>query len=59
LQAGDRSQDVEWWPWEVEGLWLDPRRPPLLKRLPPLGNHPDLADELRWWSHLQRWSLKP
>ncbi|APD47891.1 DEAD/DEAH box helicase [Synechococcus sp. CS-602] len=59
LQAGEPiPKDVEWWPWEVEGLWLDPAAAALwLERLPLSGNHPDLADELRWWSHLQRWSL--
>ena len=28
-----------------------------LSKLPLSGRHPDLADELRWWSHMQRWSL--
>ena len=28
-----------------------------LSRLPLSGSNPDLADELRWWSHLQRWAL--
>ena len=59
LQAGEpMPKEVEWWPWQVEGLWLDPAAAALwLERLPLSGNHPDLADELRWWSHLQRWSL--
>ena len=59
LQAGEPiPKQVEWWPWQVEGLWLDPAAAALwLERLPLSGNHPDLADELRWWSHLQRWSL--
>ncbi len=59
LQAGEPiPKSVEWWPWRVEGWWLEPGAATVwLGRLPLSGNHPDLADDLRWWSHLQRWSL--
>jgi superfamily II DNA or RNA helicase len=59
LQAGEPvPKSVEWWPWRVEGLWLDPAAASVwMGRLPLSGEHPDLADELRWWSHLERWVL--
>ncbi|MEI6829350.1 MAG: SNF2-related protein [Synechococcaceae cyanobacterium ELA445] len=59
LQAGEPiPKTVEWWPWQVEGLWLEPAAAGAwLGQLPLSGDHPDLADELRWWSHLQRWVL--
>ncbi len=48
----------EWWPWQVEGLAIEPNSATTwLAKLPLSGNYPELADELRWWSHLQRWSL--
>ncbi len=59
LQAGEPlPKQVEWWPWTVEGWLLKPAAAASwLEGLPLAGEHPDLADELRWWSHLQRWSL--
>ncbi|MEB3322803.1 MAG: DEAD/DEAH box helicase, partial [Synechococcaceae cyanobacterium] len=59
LQAGEPvPRDLAWWPWRVEGLALDPgSAAEWLSRLPLSGDHPDLAEELRWWSHLQRWAL--
>ena len=59
LQAGEPiPKRTEWWPWQVEGLAIEPAAATQwLSRLPLSGNHPDLADELRWWSHLQRWAL--
>ncbi len=59
LQAGEPiPKALEWWPWRVEGWWLDPAAAAAwLGRLPLSGDHPDLAEDLRWWSHLQRWSL--
>ncbi|HYP03919.1 MAG TPA: DEAD/DEAH box helicase [Cyanobium sp.] len=59
LQAGEPiPKDLVWWPWQVSGLALDPAgAAEWLAGLPLSGDHPDLADELRWWSHLQRWSL--
>jgi superfamily II DNA or RNA helicase len=59
LQAGEPiPQDVSWWPWRVEGLALDPAAAAeWLSGLPLSGDNPGLADELRWWSHLQRWAL--
>ncbi|MCT0224108.1 DEAD/DEAH box helicase [Synechococcus sp. CS-1328] len=59
LQAGEPiPKQVEWWPWQVEGLALDaPAAAEWLSALPLSGQHPEMADELRWWSHLQRWSL--
>ncbi len=59
LQAGEPiPRQVLWWPWRVEGLTLDPAAAAeWLARLPLSGDHPDLAEDLRWWSHLQRWAL--
>ncbi|CAK6688582.1 DEAD/DEAH box helicase [Synechococcus sp. CBW1002] len=59
LQAGEPiPKQVEWWPWQVEGLALDATAAAeWLSALPLSGQHPEMADELRWWSHLQRWSL--
>ena len=59
LQAGEPiPKTVEWWPWQVEGLALKPAAAgEWLSRLPLSGDHPDLADDLRWWTHLQRWAL--
>ncbi len=59
LQAGEPiPKSVEWWPWQVEGLALKPAAAgDWLSRLPLSGDHPDLADDLRWWTHLQRWAL--
>ncbi|MEB3199196.1 MAG: DEAD/DEAH box helicase [Synechococcaceae cyanobacterium] len=59
LQAGEPIPgDVSWWPWRVEGLALEPwAAAEWLSGLPLSGEDPGLADELRWWSHLQRWAL--
>ena len=59
LQAGEPiPKQTEWWPWQVQGLALEPRAATdWLSRLPLSDGQPDLADELRWWSHLQRWAL--
>ncbi len=59
LQAGEPiPKEPEWWPWQVEGLAIEPASATSwLSKLPLSGNNPDLADELRWWSHLQRWAL--
>ncbi len=59
LQAGEPiPKESVWWPWQVSGLALDPAgAAEWLAGLPLSGDHPDLADELRWWSHLQRWAL--
>ena len=58
LQAGEPiPAHVAWWPWTVEGLAMEPgAAAEWLSGLPLSGHHPDLADELRWWSHLQRWA---
>ena len=59
LQAGEPiPKQTLWWSWRVEGLALEPAvAAAWLSTLPLSGDHPDLADELRWWSHLQRWAL--
>ena len=59
MQAGEPiPKQTEWWPWQVQGLAVDPTTATdWLSRLPLSGSNPDLADELRWWSHLQRWAL--
>ncbi len=59
LQAGEPiPKHCEWWPWQVQGLAVEPSAATAwLSNLPLSGSHPDLGDELRWWSHLQRWAL--
>jgi superfamily II DNA or RNA helicase len=59
LQAGEPiPKTVEWWPWQVEGLALEPgAAAEWLSDLPLSGDHPGLSDDLRWWTHLQRWAL--
>ena len=59
LQAGQPiPKTVEWWPWRVEGMALKPAAAAeWLSRLPLSGGTSELADDLRWWSHLQRWAL--
>ena len=59
MQAGEPiPKQKEWWPWQVQGLAVEPSAATeWLSRLPLSGRNPDLADELRWWSHLQRWAL--
>ena len=59
LQAGEPiPKATEWWPWQVQGLAIEPMAATeWLAKLPLSGRHPDLADELRWWSHMQRWAL--
>ena len=59
LQAGEPiPQNCEWWPWQVQGLAIEPAATAeWLAKLPLSGNIPDLGDELLWWSHLQRWGL--
>ena len=59
LMAGEPlPRQLQWWPWRLEGLVLDPAAAgPWLEGLPLSGDHPDLGDDLRWWAHLQRWVL--
>jgi superfamily II DNA or RNA helicase len=59
LQAGEPiPKQLEWWPWQVEGWALDAANAgEWLSQVPLAGEHPEMADELRWWSHLQRWAL--
>ncbi|WP_320663527.1 DEAD/DEAH box helicase [Prochlorococcus sp. MIT 1223] len=59
LQADEPiPQDCEWWPWQVEGLAIEPAATvEWLSKIPLSGHHQALGDEIRWWSHLQRWSL--
>ncbi len=59
LQAGEPiPKTCEWWPWQVQGLAIEPAcATTWLSKLPLSGNHSDLGEELRWWSHLQRWAL--
>ena len=59
LQAGEPIPiNCEWWPWQVQGLAIEPASTSeWLSTLPLSGDHPELGDEIRWWSHLQRWSL--
>jgi superfamily II DNA or RNA helicase len=59
LQAGEPvPRQTEWWPWLVDGLALEPgAAAEWLSALPLSGDHPGLAEDLRWWTHLQRWAL--
>ncbi len=59
MQAGEPiPKQLDWWPWQVEGLALKSAAAGAwLSRLPLSGDQLDLADDLRWWSHLQRWAL--
>ena len=59
LQAGEPvPKQTQWWPWRVDGLALEPAAAAeWLSTLPLSGDHPDLAEDLRWWTHLQRWAL--
>ncbi len=59
LQAGEPiPKQCEWWPWQVQGLAIEPGAATTwLSKLPLSGHNPDLGEELRWWSHLQRWAL--
>jgi len=59
LQAGEPvPKEPLWWPWRVDGLALEPgAAAEWLSGLPLSGDHPDLAEDLRWWTHLQRWAL--
>ena len=59
LQAGEPvPKQTQWWPWLVDGLALEPgAAAEWLSALPLSGDHPGLAEDLRWWTHLQRWAL--
>ena len=59
LQAGEAiPNNTEWWPWQIQGLAIDPAQTTeWLAKLPLSGSTPDLGEELKWWSHLQRWAL--
>ncbi len=59
LRAGQPiPKEYEFWPWQVKGLAIEPSNATTwLSKLPLSGDHPGLADDLRWWSHLQRWAL--
>jgi superfamily II DNA or RNA helicase len=59
IQAGEPiPKQLEWWPWQVEGWALDPAgAAEWLSGLPLATGHAEMADDLRWWTHLQRWAL--
>tara|TARA_Y100001968_G_scaffold198427_2_gene181990 strand:- start:3042 stop:6215 length:3174 start_codon:yes stop_codon:yes gene_type:complete len=59
LQAGEPiPSEFEWWPWQVQGLAIDPAATTeWLAKIPLSGHNPEFGAELRWWSHLQRWAL--
>ncbi len=59
LQAGEPTpKHCEWWPWQVEGLAIEPGEATnWLSKLPLSEQNQDLGNELLWWSHLQRWAL--
>ena len=59
LQAGEPiPKRCEWWPWQVEGLAIEAcEATTWLSKIPLSGRNSELGEELKWWSHLQRWSL--
>ena len=59
LQAGEAiPKECEWWPWQVDGLAIEPNiAASWLTELPLAGENREFSDEVRWWSHLERWSL--
>jgi hypothetical protein len=60
LQAGEPlPKELSWWPWQVEGWVLKPGPAAEWLNLLPLSGFAEagLADDLRWWAHLQRWCL--
>ena len=59
LQAGEPiPKQYEWWPWEIEGLALEPiDAAEWLANLPLSKKENDFSPELLWWSHLERWVL--
>ncbi len=59
LQAGEPTpKKYEWWPWEIEGLALDPYEAiTWLSKLPLSNKSLHYGEDLLWWSHLERWVL--
>ena len=59
LQAGEAiPNECEWWPWQVEGLAIEANIiPEWISKFPLSGDNSEFGEELRWWSHLQRWAL--
>ncbi len=60
MQAGEPlPKEISWWPWQVEGWLLKPGPAAEWLTLLPLSGFAEagLADDLRWWAHLQRWCL--
>ncbi len=60
LQAGEAiTEKCECWPWKIEGLALTALEASRwLTKLPLSSKDSDFGDEILWWTHLQRWSLK-
>ena len=59
LMAGETlPKTVEWWPWRVPALAMQPAEASSwLGALPLASAPPELGDDLRWWAHMQRWVL--
>ncbi|MEB3241470.1 MAG: SNF2 helicase-associated domain-containing protein, partial [Synechococcus sp.] len=59
LMAGETlPKTVQWWPWRVPALALDPSAAAAWLGQLPLASAPaELGDDLRWWAHVQRWVL--
>jgi superfamily II DNA or RNA helicase len=59
LLAGETlPKQVQWWPWQVTALALQPGAAgDWLTGLPLAGQPPQLGEDLHWWAHLQRWVL--
>lgn len=59
--VGAKGKTLQYCDWAVEGVWLDGRQAIALLRQLPIGSWQDAAhlwgDDLRYWTHLYRWSL--
>ncbi len=60
LQAGENiSQSFQLSEWEVEGMILTPfEATKWLSQLPLRNKHSYIGEEVLWWAHFQRWTLK-
>jgi SNF2 family DNA or RNA helicase len=59
--AAEPSPDHLLYPWQVEGIWLNPTEALVLLNSLPLGvvsgEESFVGSDLRFWSHVARWSL--
>ncbi|MEG4067648.1 DEAD/DEAH box helicase [Microcoleus sp. Pol11C2] len=60
LEEPAKTEDIYLYPWQVEGLCLNPQAAfVFLQSLPLNSTEPDsfVGSDLRFWSHIARWSL--